>query len=82
MSEVTEFDKELGRALDMVMEGWSDYASAIEAKEGAKQYIKQAVEKYIIGEHETIIDLANPAYTVGRNVVRQEQRQTLWGNKK
>jgi len=83
MSEVTDFDKELDIAIDELYGylGYEHVKSSV-LRSNLKHTIKRAVEKYIIGEHETIIDLANPAYTVGRNVVRQEQRQYLWGNKK
>ena len=73
VSNSTEFDKALH---DL----WDDIDLDTSA-ESFKIPIKDLIKKHVVGEHEVIFDLANPAYTVGRNVVRQEQRQILYGNK-
>lgn len=69
------FNDKLDEAFNMHMRMLKGGAvSSYEAKTKAKQAIRSLILEDVIGEHEVIHDLANPAYTVGRNVVRQEQR--------
>lgn len=77
MSTPTEFDREL---YDIYVSTVSNDLSLVDFK----STIKQAVDKYVIGEDGNYIpaDLSQPALSgKSKNALRREQRQSLWEKK-
>jgi len=82
----TEFDKELDEPLYELIDYKRGENELVDKNiDQAIKAIKQAVDKYVIGEDEPInlriLGVENATYPANRNSLRIEQRQSLWGTK-